>query len=109
MQFIFHFSHLLEVGFEWAFGKTISNILKGVAEITLPFRFTANANKKLKRQLNDLKCLFEYQKRLIDQNITKSIFEMNIAMVGVIKNFNHIKKTKFKQLKSHHGFVRQSH
>jgi len=51
---------LLEVGCEWAFGKTMRNILKGVTEIALPFMFAANANKKLKRQFNDLKCLFEY-------------------------------------------------
>ncbi|CAD8047530.1 unnamed protein product [Paramecium primaurelia] len=78
---------LLEVGCEWAFGKTIRNIFKGVTEIALPFIFAANANKKLQRQFYDLKCLFEQQKRLIDQNVTKSIFEMNIAMDGVIKTF----------------------
>ncbi|CAD8215602.1 unnamed protein product [Paramecium octaurelia] len=67
-------------------------------EIVLPFIFAAKANTKLKKQFNELKCLFENQKRLIDQNVTKSISEMNIAMDGA----------QFKQLKSH-SLVRQQH
>ncbi|CAK83129.1 unnamed protein product (macronuclear) [Paramecium tetraurelia] len=78
---------LLEIGCEQLLGKTIRNIFKGATEIALPFIFAAKANKKLKMQFNDLKCLFENQKRLIDQNVTKSISEMNIAMDGVIKTF----------------------
>ncbi|CAD8047699.1 unnamed protein product [Paramecium sonneborni] len=78
---------LAEVGFEWITGKQMRNLIKGATQIALPFIFAVNANKQLKKQFNDLKCHFENQKKLIDQNVTKSISEMNIAMDEVIKTF----------------------